>query len=80
MLATMSVPAEKALIDMTEAELKDLLRVLAGKEKYLVYGYNDVRLELERRRIEASAKRTFWLSLAAILISVASLITRLLVG
>jgi hypothetical protein len=74
----MSVPAEKALIDMTDNELKGLLRTLASKEKYLNYGYNDVRLELERRRVELWSKLTFFLSIAAILVSVVSLVISVL--
>ena len=73
----MSTPAEKPLVDMDRKELLSLLRTLAGNDKYLVYHYNDVRLELERRRVERWARLSFLLSFVAIVISVVSLLTKL---
>jgi hypothetical protein len=44
------------------------------------YSYNDVLQEIERRRIVSDSKRTFWLSLAALIIAVISLIASILVA
>jgi hypothetical protein len=71
----MSVPAEKPLVDMTNKELITLLRIIAAKNKFLNYHYNDVRFELERRRVERWTKLSFLLSIAAITVSVVGLAT-----
>jgi hypothetical protein len=72
-----SVSLQKALTELSNEELRALLPQIA---KSVNYNYNDVLQEIERRRIVSDAKKTFWLSLAAVIIAVASLIASILVA
>ena len=70
----MSVSPGKPLVEMTEQELFALLRQVSDKERYLHFTYNDILHELERKRMVKEARNSFRLSIAAIIIAVASLV------
>jgi hypothetical protein len=71
------VQPNKPLAAMEDEELKGLL---SSVSKNVIYGYNDVVNELERRRTRRQSNRTFALSLVAIIVSVLSLVASVLVA
>jgi hypothetical protein len=73
----MGVSLQKALVELRDEELWALLPQIS---KSVNYSYNDVLQEIERRRIVSDSKRTFWLSLAALIIAVISLVASILVA
>jgi hypothetical protein len=72
-----SVSLQKALVELSDKELRALLPQIS---KSVIYSYNDVLQEIERRRMVSDSKKTFWLSIAALIIAVASLIASILVA
>jgi hypothetical protein len=63
---------------MSDKELSEALAQVANK--YLVYNYNDVINEMERRRVKREAHRTFWLSLVAVVVAGLSLLASVLLA
>ena len=68
--------ADKSITDYTDQELRQALVERPGPG--LVYSYNDVINEIERRRQQRNADRVYKLSILAIIISVLSLFGSLL--
>ena len=65
----------KPLAEHTEEELRAFL---AKHTENVVFAYNDIVAELERRRQQRNADRVFRLSIIALIISVISLFGSLL--
>ena len=70
--------SEKSLMELSDRELEDALKAHANRN--VVFSYNDVRLEIERRAQQKNADRVYGLSVLAIIISVVSLFASLLVA
>jgi hypothetical protein len=70
--------AEKTLMELTDAELNEALSIQVNRN--VVFGYNDVRNEIERRRQQKNADRVYRLSTLAIKVSVVSLAISTLVA
>ncbi len=68
----------KTLMDYSDRELKLKLHDQADKSD--TFTYNDVRLEIERRAQQKHNNRTFYWSMAAVLISGISLLVSILVA
>jgi hypothetical protein len=67
---------EKPLIKYSDKELEDALST--NVRRGVVFNYNDVALEMERRKQQRNADKIYKLSILAIIISVASLIASFL--
>lgn len=67
---------DKPLTELSEKELKAALAT--HTQRGVVFNYNDVMHELERRRQQRNADRVFRLSILALIISVISLFGSLL--
>jgi hypothetical protein len=66
---------------LTELSVKELRTALATHtERGVVFNYNDVMNELERRRQQSHANKIFILSIVATVISVTSLVISVLVA
>jgi hypothetical protein len=68
---------DRPLMDYSDAELEQALVV---KGQNVVFSYNDVRVEIERRFQKRHADRSYWLSILAVVVSVAALTCSVLVA
>lgn len=76
-MSTNDAKKEKALALWTDQELRDFLPAVS---QYVIYSYNDVINEIERRRAKREAAKTFWLSVVAVAVAGLSLLASVLVA
>ena len=73
----MSLAPGKALAHLSDKELADMLPKVS---EHVIYAYNDVINEIERRRIKAESDRSFRLSLTAVVVAAISLLASVLLA